>query len=290
MTKKYLFRFWVSLLNFKIDISNQKQITLDEDVLIRLTTSFEDERLAELYKKYFLGSGYSKYLLEIILGKEPPETEPGQFLDEAEEKIKKAIAIFRLFKKETIGYNLIVQPLSETKQYGYTARFQFYQKLWSSEKTPEIYILKESEIQPFKIFFNNFYKILFSRYDLAIEYFNKSYIEPYTPRDSFLDLMITLENLFLKNTSQELSYKLSMRMAYILGKDKKDRINIYRFIKDAYNLRSKIVHGEKLDKLDNQRFLELRELTRKSIIYFLENKDNWNGKKLDRLILEARES
>lgn len=290
MIRKYIFKFWVSLLNFRIDIFSQDKIILNKDVLIRLTTSFEDERLADLYKKYFPGSSYSNYLLQIILRKDTPEIEPGQFLIEADEKMKKAVTIFRLFKKERIGYNLMVQPLSEELKYGHTTRFLLHQKLWSSEKTPEIYILKESEIQAFKIFFNNFYKILFSRYDLAIEYFNKSYIEPYTPRDSFLDLMITLENLFLKKTSQELSYKLSMRMAYILGKDKKDRINIYRFIKDAYNLRSKIVHGEKLDKLDNQKFLELRELTRKSIIYFLENKDNWNGKKLDRLILEAREN
>jgi len=50
------------------------------------------------------------------------------------------------------------------------------------------------------------------------------------------------------------------------------------------------VHGERSNSLDKQIFIELRELTRKSIIYFLENKDNWNGKKLDRLMLEASES
>ena len=123
---------------------------------------------------------------------------------------------------------------------------------------------------------------------LSSKYFNKSYTEPYTPRDSFLDLMITLENLFLKGTNQELSYKISMRMAYVLGKDKDDRKKIFDFIKDAYNLRSKIVHGEESNKLDNQKFLELRELTKESLKYFLEYEDNWNGKKLDELILEAK--
>ena len=289
MTKKYISRFWVSLLNFEVDISNEEQITLDNDVLIRLTTSFEDERLAELYKKYFLGSSYSKYLLEIILGKDTPETEPGLFLDEAEEKIKKAIAVFRLFKKEIIGYNLMVQPLSEDQKYGYTVRFLFYNKLWPNGKNPEIYTLEKGEIQTFISFFNNFYKILLSKFDLAIEYFNKSYNEPY-PRDSFLDLMIVLENLYLKNISQELSYRLSMRIAHILGNNKEERIHIYHLIKEAYSLRSKIVHGERSNALDKQKFIELRELTRKSIIYFLENKDNWDEKKLDRLILETKES
>ncbi len=290
MIKKYLFKFWVSLLNFKVNIFYPDEIILDKDVLIRSTTSFEDERLTDLYKEYFPRSIYSNYLLQIILRKDAPEIEPGQFIDEAEEKIKKAVTIFRLFKKEIIGYNLIVQPLSEVQEYGQTTRFLLHQRLWTSEKKPEIYTLEKSEIQPFISFFKNLHKIPFLKFDLAIEYFNKSYIEPYTPRDSFLDLMITLENLSLKGTHQELSYKLSMRMAYVLGEDQKDRIDIFNFIKEAYDLRSKIVHGEKSDKLNNQKFLELRKLTRKSIIYFLENKDNWNGKKLDRLILEAKES
>lgn len=107
MIKKYLFKFWVSLLNFRVNIFYPDEIILDKDVLIRSTTSFEDERLTDLYKEYFPRSIYSNYLLQIILRKDTPEIEPGQFLDEAEEKIKKAVTIFRLFKKETIGYNLI---------------------------------------------------------------------------------------------------------------------------------------------------------------------------------------
>jgi len=266
--EKYISKYWVSLLNVKIDISNQEKITLDEDVLIRLTTSYEDERLADLYEKYFPRSSYSNYLLQVILRKDTPEVEPGQFFPEAREKIEKAITIFRLFKEERIGYTLIIQPLSEVLNYDYTAEFLLHQMLWTSEKIPEIYTVERSEIQSFINFFKDFYKISFSEFNLAIEYFNKSYIEPYTPRDSFLDLMIALENLFLKKTHQELSYKLSIRMAYILGVDKKDRINIFNFMRDAYNLRSKILHGEKSDKLNNKKFLELRKLTRKSIIYF----------------------
>lgn len=288
--EKYISKYWVSLSNVKIDISNQEKITLDEDVLIRLTTSYEDERLADLYKKYFPRSSYSNYLLQVILRKDTPEVEPGQFFPEAREKIEKAITIFRLFKEERIGYTLIIQPLSEVQNYGYTAEFLWHQMLWTSEKIPEIYTVERSEIQSFINFFKDFYKISFSEFNLAIEYFNKSYIEPYTPRDSFLDLMIALENLFLKETHQELSYKLSIRMAYILGVDKKERINNFNFMRDAYNLRSKILHGEKLDKLNNKKFLELRKLTRKSIIYFLKNKEHWNSAKLDNLILEAKEN
>lgn len=77
------------MLNFKIDISDQDKIILDKDVLIRLTTSFEDERLTDLYKEYFPRSTYSNYLLEVILEKDVPENKLGQFLNEAEEKIKK---------------------------------------------------------------------------------------------------------------------------------------------------------------------------------------------------------
>ncbi len=281
MIKKYLFKFWVSLSNYKNDLSDQNTIILDKDALIRKTTNYEDEILIELYKSYFKGHIYSNYLLEVTIKKDVTGKKLGQFLHEGEKKIKKAITILRLFKKEVIGYNFIVQPLSKENKYDYNVRLSYLQRLWA-EKNPENYALDKKEVQQFVSFYKNINKkTSFDKYDLAIEYFNKSYTEPYTPRDSFLDLMITLENLFLKGTNQELSYKISMRMAYVLGKDKDDRKNIFGFIKNSYNLRSKIVHGEESNKLDNQIFLELRKFTKESIIYFLENEDNWNGKKLD---------
>ena len=144
--EKHMFKFWVSLSNYKNDLSDQKKIILDKDALIRKTTSFEDEMLTRLYKKYFKGQIYSNYLLEVILENNVTENKPGQFLHEGEKKIKKAITILRLFKKEVIGYNFIVQPLSEEIKYGHTVRFLYHQRLWA-EKNPKNYALDESEVQ-----------------------------------------------------------------------------------------------------------------------------------------------
>jgi hypothetical protein len=176
---KYLFKFWVSLLNSKIDISEGSNIALDNNVFIRLTTSFEDERLSELYDHPFINLPYSNNLLEIVLEKNSLEDIPGRFLGEAEDKINKAIAIFRLFKKEMIGYNLLIQPLSENEFYGHTIRYLHYNALWAKKNSLGPYILSEKDIEKFKMFFNNFYNIILSRFELAIEYFNKSYIEYY---------------------------------------------------------------------------------------------------------------
>jgi hypothetical protein len=53
-----------------------------------------------------------------------------------------------------------------------------------------------------------------------------------------------LEALFLKDGEiGELSYRLSLRAAYFLGKTKEERKKIFHLIKNGYNLRSKIIHG-----------------------------------------------
>ncbi len=51
-----------------------------------------------------------------------------------------------------------------------------------------------------------------------------------------------LETLF-SNDSTELSHKLAERVAHFLSKDKGERIALFRMIKKAYEVRSKVVHG-----------------------------------------------
>jgi hypothetical protein len=55
------------------------------------------------------------------------------------------------------------------------------------------------------------------------------------------------EALFCTDSS-EMAHKLSERVAFFVGKDSAERINIFRKIKAAYNVRSKVVHGDKISK------------------------------------------
>jgi len=72
-----------------------------------------------------------------------------------------------------------------------------------------------------------------------------------------------------KEETEGLTYRLALRIANLLGNDANSRKEIFRQVKDFYNLRSKIVHGVtldtklrgRLDALDS-----LREIVRKVLL------------------------
>lgn len=61
--------------------------------------------------------------------------------------------------------------------------------------------------------------------------------------DRLVDLLIAAESLFLQDEGKELSYRLRQRVAFLLGTTLQDRLAISSDIKNAYDSRSKVVHG-----------------------------------------------
>jgi hypothetical protein len=281
----YQFRFWVPLVNFRTE--RQQPIELSENLSIAEASEYEKQLLSELKAKW-TNIRFSDFLLRLTLVKEKPESEPNIYLPDARTEIEKALTIFRLFKTRPIGFNVIVQPYSDDVSYSYSASALLHYMLWAapdSTLSREIYQLQEPEVEEFASFFREYDLPTIFNLRLAIAYFNKSYIEPYTPRDSFLDIMICLENLLLKGTHQELTYKLAMRMAHLLGGDVHERSNLFQFIKEAYSLRSKIVHGGDIRNLSEEYLFRVRDIARKSIKYLLKHISLWYGTELDKLIL-----
>jgi hypothetical protein len=75
--------------------------------------------------------------------------------------------------------------------------------------------------------------------------------------DKLLDLMVSAEALFLEG-SAELNYRLAVRAAALLGKDSAEKESIYKFFKEMYKIRSKLVHGQMTFK-DFAKFYEKHE-------------------------------
>ncbi|MEW6164758.1 MAG: hypothetical protein AB1642_06825 [Pseudomonadota bacterium] len=63
--------------------------------------------------------------------------------------------------------------------------------------------------------------------------------------DKLIDLMICAEAIFLRVDMNELTYKLAHRAALLLGETPTQQADIFKFIKEAYAMRSKVVHGNK---------------------------------------------
>ena len=86
-----------------------------------------------------------------------------------------------------------------------------------------------------------------------------------------LNALTALEALLTNESNAELSYRLSLRVANLLGFDEASRLNTFKEMKEFYDLRSKIIHGSasKLSpKLQNrfQSIDSLREILRRTIL------------------------
>jgi hypothetical protein len=82
---------------------------------------------------------------------------------------------------------------------------------------------------------------------LALRRFDMA-VERDSSEDSLLDILIALEAIILHESGNpedrgELSFRLSVRLAYLVGASPDDRMKIFETTRKAYRLRSKIVHG-----------------------------------------------
>lgn len=285
--KKYTYSFWAPLINFH---STVLPIVFNKNIQIRKATSFEKKEIISRLHDKWINIQETDLVLDITIEKTVPEQEPRENFPEARKELEKMISILRLFRSEPVGYNLIVQKYSNEKIYAHSAKGILHYVLWATsaqQKSAGLYkLIGKDEVEALIGFFNEFLSLRsWQTFELAIAYFNKSYIEPYTPRDSFLDIMVCLENLYLKDSNQELSYKLAMRMAHHLATDERERKNFFKEIQKAYGFRSKIVHGSEV-KIDETLLLNMRQYARKSLKWFLKHSEKWSESSLNDYVLE----
>jgi len=112
---------------------------------------------------------------------------------------------------------------------------------------------------------------------IALRRFNSSYGE--ILEDRLLDQMIALESLYLVDP-QELSYRLALRAAFLIGADEKQRKQVLNDLKDAYNARSKIIHGKKPPANLPELVVKTEECLRQSIRHILKLSDKYKLKQL----------
>lgn len=104
-------------------------------------------------------------------------------------------------------------------------------------------------------------------------------IERKNLEDRLIDYMIGLEALYLPDGNQELSFRLSLRMAFLLYTDPIERKRMYYFAREMYKTRSNIVHGNKYD-LNVDETSKLEELLRRSLKLWIKEKSKFSVNKL----------
>jgi Apea-like HEPN len=104
--------------------------------------------------------------------------------------------------------------------------------------------------------------------------------------DAILDIFIALEAMAFKKGEQgEFTYKLSQRVACLLGKTPAARKSYFKKVKNAYNIRSKIIHGELIKNgLDKATIEEISEIARNACLLLLSKSANKEKVEWDEMI------
>ena len=93
----------------------------------------------------------------------------------------------------------------------------------------------------------------------------------------YLLLWIILESLFGPKSPNEITYRLSTRLANFLGNNKDEKIELYEKAKLGYKWRSRTVHGLRLDKLKSDQsgelLFEAENLVRNALIKIISNEE-----------------
>ena len=122
---------------------------------------------------------------------------------------------------------------------------------------------------------------------LALRRFSSAYSR-HEDEDSLIDLWIAFEALLLSDDNSELKYRVSLRIAALVGTGPDDREAVFKQAKNSYNDRSKVVHGGTTKRSLTDVVEETRELARSVLRrWILEPpKDGVSG--VDRMLLEAK--
>ena len=103
--------------------------------------------------------------------------------------------------------------------------------------------------------------------EIALDYFYEAKKKFVHSDEGFISAMISMEALYNEGPS-DIKYKLSHRAAFLLSLCEIEPIESFENLKDLYNKRSKLVHGDVSLTRDPDRHL-ISNYTRKSIIVFL---------------------
>lgn len=218
----------------------------------------------------------SNYLLCYEYSVEDGEMNPS---DKTWKRIENLVKTFRLYKSGNVrNYFHIIVPSTGGYMYtGYVKRV-FLNYHFSSSEIEDFLEFQEilTTLIPNELDKNNRY------IEIAIRYFNFAN-ERDSNEDKMVDYIIALEALYLNGDHGEFTYRLAHRAASMLGSTFDKRRETFRNVRDAYDLRSQIVHGgsdPKKRKITNEDVEKVNNYVRISIVEYLNLNKTHNSKKL----------
>ncbi len=162
------------------------------------------------------------------------------------EEIKLKIQLLlQLFKPELVGANTEINyNLNYPRAIGasFAASVDFFELAINQSQK---YTLHDCDVSNLKKLEEKINKIDFDRWE-ALKLATMRFVNIHFKRneyDTLIDLMIVLETLLGPRDRSEIGFRISLRLAHLIGGDKKHREEIFNMAYQSYELRSRIVHG-----------------------------------------------
>ena len=232
-----------------VDLAEGMQIKPAPDVLRKYIA----ERTRHLYGRW---EDPSKFDWAIFLAYRAKATEGASSIekikigleewDEAKDSLIDLITALRLCHKGQVTAGPLISASRHNSEWsiGGGTIWTLVSKRDFLREEPE-YILQQSDVPHVNELVNKLSKLRragkLDSLGIALRRFHSAYYGDI--EDRIIDQMIAFESLYLGDI-QELTYKLALRVALLLGKRGNKRETIFNNMKKAYKYRSRIVHGD----------------------------------------------
>lgn len=242
----------------------EKGMTFEEDLKV---SPIDSHRLTRLINSGLLdinmvGTPFPSHSLEVSFAVEKGTSINSQV---PIPKFQEVLRAMRVFKRGVLGYDRVYCfPLS----WEPTKAFSIF--LSQPVSTGPEYILEQGEEDKLMRMYwqiKNLDRKKDRFLEIAIERFNYA-TQRWRIEDRLTDYVTVLEALFLgSEETAELGYRLSLRLATLLGESGDQRIEIRQVFSKAYAQRSKIVHGKKLKPIR----IHGKKFPMEDLAFYLEN-------------------
>jgi len=127
---------------------------------------------------------------------------------------------------------------------------------------------------------------------IAFDRYNDSILKQDVPESRLLSAIMSLEALYLKDTEKsELSERLAQRTALTLSFFNYSPLEVFNIIKRSYDIRSRFVHGSKIEEDDQKDVMilveKVIEYTRRSLVIYLQINESIDKNKFLNLLSKS---
>jgi hypothetical protein len=237
-----------------------KNIVIDKNLSILNT---DNEKEAVLIFNSFLIKSRQKRNISGTYFLYQYNGEPKHYF-EAEDKVRLFTRAVRIYKNKECDA-LASFPIENNTYYRISDIFSNTKNndLFSEDFS---YIKSEGELDDVKKIYFNLEKAkvdqhfgVFSKIHNAVTFYDHFYQQQWMLQKTAL-AFTALESLFSDSSKSEVTYKIALRTSYFLYPDNKaKRLDLFKFIKRGYDIRSYFIHGSDVEKQINKIMKKIQE-------------------------------